>query len=118
MDFYLDWNPSLKLNLLFQFTNTFKKLENFERSLDFQIDILNKDLWEYLPSYALLKIWNNLSLDLKRSASRGSQIKRLFIRNAILIKHKKINIIFLYNACLILYIPILKTKLIYVFIPW
>ena len=49
------------------FHNTFKKLGNFERSLNYQIDILNTGLLEYLPSYALLKIWNKLPLDLTLS---------------------------------------------------
>ena len=53
------------------FNDTFKKLGNFERSLNYQIDILNTGSLEYLPSYALLKIWNNLPLDLKRSTSLG-----------------------------------------------
>jgi len=53
------------------FNNTFKKLGNFERSLNYQIDILNTGSLEYLPSYALLKRWNKLPLDFKRSASLG-----------------------------------------------
>ena len=53
------------------FNNIFKKLGNIERSLNYQIDILNTGSLGYLPSYALLKIWNNLSLDFKGSASLG-----------------------------------------------
>ena len=37
----------------------------FMRFLNYQIDILNTGSLVYLPSYALLKIWNNLPLDLK-----------------------------------------------------
>ena len=33
-----------KFTISLTFTNTCKQLGNFERSLDFQIDILNKDL--------------------------------------------------------------------------
>ena len=53
------------------FNNTLKNLGNFERSLNYQIDILNTFLLGDLPSYALLNIWNKLPLDLKRSASLG-----------------------------------------------
>ena len=42
---------------------TLKKLGNIEKSLYYQIDILNTGLLEYLPLYALLNIWNNLPLD-------------------------------------------------------
>ena len=51
------------------FENMFKKLGNFERSLNYQLDILNMSSLQYLPSSSLLKIWNNLPLDLKRSNS-------------------------------------------------
>ena len=61
-------NNYTKTLLPSSFNNTFKKLGNFERSLNYQIDILNTGSLEYLPSYALLKIWNKLPLDLKRSA--------------------------------------------------
>ena len=60
------------------FNNTLKKLGNLERSLNYQIDILNTGSVDYLPSYALLKIWNKLPLDLKRSASLGIFKKSLF----------------------------------------
>ena len=55
--------------LPYSFENIFKKLGNFERSLNYQLDILNLSLLKYLPSSSLLKIWNNLPLDLKRSNS-------------------------------------------------
>ena len=51
------------------FENIFKKLGNFERSLNYQLDILKMCSLQYLPSSALLKRWNNLPLDLKRSNS-------------------------------------------------
>ena len=60
------------------FNNTFQNLGNLERSLNYQIDILNTGSLEYLPSYALLKIWNKLPIDLKRSASLGIFKKSLF----------------------------------------
>ena len=43
------------------FENIFNKLGNFERSLNYQLDILKM--------CSLLKMWNNLPLDLKRSNS-------------------------------------------------
>ena len=43
-----------------------------------QIGILKTGSLGYLPSYALLKIWNNLPLDLKRSALLGIFKKGLF----------------------------------------
>ena len=51
------------------FENIFKKLGNFERSLNYQLDILEMCSLQYLPSSSLLKMWNNLPLDLKRSNS-------------------------------------------------
>jgi hypothetical protein len=51
------------------FENIFKKLGNFERSLNYQLDILKMCSLQYLPSSSLLKMWNNLPLDLKRSNS-------------------------------------------------
>ena len=62
------------------FNNTFKKLGNFERSLNYQIDILNTGSLEYLPSCALLKIWNKLPLNLKRSASLGVFKKKVYLK--------------------------------------
>lgn len=57
-------------NLLpISFNNLFTKLGNFERSLNFQLDILNFSSLHTFPSYVLLKLWNNLPLDLKRSRS-------------------------------------------------
>ena len=43
---------------------------NFERSLNYQL---------YLPSSSLLKMWNNLPLDLKRSNSLSIFKNRLLI---------------------------------------
>ena len=51
------------------FENIFKKLGNFERSLNYQLDILKMCSLQYLLSSFLLKMWNNLSLDIKRSLS-------------------------------------------------
>jgi len=51
------------------FENIFKKLGNFERSLNYQLDILKMCSLQYLPSSSLLKMWNDLPLDLKRSNS-------------------------------------------------
>ena len=51
------------------FENIFNKLGNFERSLNYQLDILKMCSLQYLPSSSLLKMWNNLPLDLKRNNS-------------------------------------------------
>jgi len=51
------------------FENIFKKLGNFERSLNYLLDILKICSLQYLPSSSLLKMWNDLPLDLKRSNS-------------------------------------------------
>ena len=47
--------------------NLFKELGTFERSLNFQIDILHFNDLKIFPSYALIKSWNSLPLYLKRS---------------------------------------------------
>ena len=64
------------------FENMFKKLGNFERSLNYQLDILKMCSLQYLPSISLLKMWNNLPLDLKRSNSlsifKNRQLNSLF----------------------------------------
>ena len=44
-------------------------LKNFERSLNHKLDILKMCSLQYLPSSSLLKMWNNLPIDLKRSNS-------------------------------------------------
>ena len=49
------------------FANLFKELGTFERSLNFQIDILHLNDLKIFPSYALIKSWNSLPLYLKRS---------------------------------------------------
>ena len=51
------------------FEYIFKKLGNFERSLNYQLDILRMCSLQYLPSSSLLKMWNNLPLDLKKGNS-------------------------------------------------
>ena len=51
------------------FENMFNKLGNFDRSLSYQVDLLNFSSLQTFPSYTLLKIWNNLPLELKRSTS-------------------------------------------------
>ena len=51
------------------FENNFKMLENFERSLNYQLDILKMCSLQCLSSSSLLKMLNNLPLDLKRSDS-------------------------------------------------
>ena len=45
------------------FENIFKKLGNFERSLNNQLDILKMCSLQCLPSSSLLKIWNNRLLN-------------------------------------------------------
>jgi len=52
----------MKYLLPSSFNNTFKKLGNFERSHNYQIDILNTGSSKYLPSYALLKMGINCRL--------------------------------------------------------
>ena len=47
----------------------FYKLGNFDRSLSYQVYLLNFSSLQTFPSYTLLKIWNNLPLELKRSTS-------------------------------------------------
>ena len=44
------------------FEKNFKQLGNFERSLNYQLDILNMSSLQYLPSSSLPNIWNNLLL--------------------------------------------------------
>ena len=65
------------------FENIFKKLGNFERSLNYQLGILKMCSFQYLPSSSLLKMWNNLPLDSKRSNSlsifRNRLLNSLFI---------------------------------------
>ena len=75
------------------FENIFKQLGNFERSLNYQIDILKMSSLQCLPSSSLLKIWNNLPLDLKRSNSLSIFRNRLlnsFFENYITMCYKPI----------------------------
>ena len=45
-------------------------IENtFERSLSYQVDLLNFSSLQTFPSYTLIKIWNNLPHELKRGTS-------------------------------------------------
>ena len=47
----------LCINIQINFIKTcFKQLGNFERSLNYQLDILNMNLLQYLPSSSLLKM--------------------------------------------------------------
>ena len=68
------------------FKNVFKKLGNFERSLNYQLDILNMSSLQYLPSSSLLKIWNNLPLDLKKKLSKHIYITMCYKPNCYLCK--------------------------------
>ena len=45
------------------FENIFKKLGNFERSLNSQLDIIKMCSLQYLPTSSRLKMWNNLPLE-------------------------------------------------------
>ena len=56
-----------KLPISFQ--NFFPKLNNFDRSLSFQLVFLKRSNLQYFPSYAIPKLWNFLPLDLKRNVS-------------------------------------------------
>ena len=51
------------------FKNHFRKLANFDRSLSFRVDITKRSNLKTFPTYSLPKVWNNLSLELKRSRS-------------------------------------------------
>ena len=68
------------------FENIFKKLGKFERSLNYQLDSLKMCSLLYLPSSSLLKMRNNLPLDLKRSNSL-SEVYSVMMCNAIFIIH-------------------------------
>ena len=59
------------------FENIFKKLGNLERSLNYQLNILKMCSLQYLSSSSLLKMWNNLPLDLK-STFKNRLLNSLF----------------------------------------
>ena len=48
------------------FDNIFNKLGNFDKSLNYKIDLLNFSSFQTFPSYTLLKIWNNLPSEIER----------------------------------------------------
>ena len=54
------------------FDNFFDKLNNFNRSLSFVLPKINKNEHKLLPSFALIKTWNDVSLDLRRKKSLNS----------------------------------------------
>ena len=56
-----------KLPLSFQ--NFFQKLNNFDRSQSLHLTLLKRSNLQYFPSYAIPRLWNSLSLDLKRKGS-------------------------------------------------
>ena len=57
-------------NLLpLSFENFFTKLRSFDRSLTFELPVLKNANLKCFPSYALIKLWNALPLDLKRKKS-------------------------------------------------
>ena len=64
------------------FENHFSKLGKFDKSLSDQFDLLNFSSLQAFPSYTLLKIWNNLPLEFKRSTSitmfKNKILKALF----------------------------------------
>ena len=47
------------------FDTLLDKLGNFERSLALQLPRVNKTALKILPSFAMIKLWNELSLDLR-----------------------------------------------------
>lgn len=51
------------------FENFFPKLCNFDRSLSFEIPNLKNANMKIFPSYSMIKLWNNLPLELKRKKS-------------------------------------------------
>ena len=52
--------------------NFFDKLNKFNRSLSFVLPKINKNEHKLLPSFALIKTWNDISLDLRRKKSLKS----------------------------------------------
>ena len=54
------------------FDNFFAKLINFNRSLSFEVSKINKKEHKLLPSFALIKTWSDISLDLRRKKSLKS----------------------------------------------
>ena len=51
------------------FNDMFIKLNSFDRSLSFQMEVVKKSFMKTLPAYTLTKNWNNLPLELKRIKS-------------------------------------------------
>ena len=51
------------------FNDMFVKLNSFDRSLSFQMEVVKKSFMKTLPAYTLTKNWNNLPLELKRIKS-------------------------------------------------
>ena len=51
------------------FNDMFVKLNSFDRSLSFQMEVVKKSFMKTLPAYTLPKNWNNLPLELKRIKS-------------------------------------------------
>ena len=51
------------------FNNLFPKLSNFDRSLAFEVPKLSKASLKNFPSFAMVKVWNDLPLDIKRKKS-------------------------------------------------
>jgi len=54
------------------FQNFFVKLNNFDRSLSFQLGILKQTNLKCFSSYSIPKLWNELPLSLKRKTSLKS----------------------------------------------
>ena len=54
---------------MYIFYNVLVWKPRFTSNLNYQLDILKMCSLQYLPSSSLLKMWNNLPLDLKRSNS-------------------------------------------------
>ena len=67
---YSKKSPSYCINRNIHFENIFNKLRNFDRSLSYQVDLLNFSSLQTFSSYTLLKIWNNFPLELKQSTSK------------------------------------------------
>ena len=59
------------------FQHLFKKLNNFERSLAFELPRVNKLSSKLLPSFAMIKYWNEIPLELRRQKTLKS-FKRYF----------------------------------------
>ena len=67
------------------FNNHFTKLNNFDRSLAFRVEIIKNSKLKNLPSYSFPKMWNDIPLETKRIQSLNMFKKAL--KNSLLDKY-------------------------------